>query len=263
MTSEEGTPLLQRFAALLYERERQAGRTPREAYHALKVANAMYISHAMQNMTGFCEYGNPDYGNRANAPVMLARFLKGKTIESPQRQPSQDNVSRRLRGFLCELGPMGKFLRKVTKPRHYVTAVWVDCPGYTKPLGYQDMALPALLEDAILQLERKWGISPVTNAPAGLFGDRKAGRLWRPTWYFQVVHIRSTRHLYSVLTKDHHVPVFQEVISLVALGADSMSTSSRAGPYRDVLGGFSTRDARTKLLPVVGQFPLYNLGCRD
>ncbi|TFB04639.1 hypothetical protein CCMA1212_004132 [Trichoderma ghanense] len=263
VTREAEADQLQGFARLIYEEKMEACGSTRDAYDVVEFVKVRYLQNAMNSMTAYCRYGNPDYTDQVNAAVMFSRFMRGETIENPQRQISAGDTNARLQSFLYELGMLGQSSRKATKARDYVIAVWVDCPNYNPPDEYKSMSLPALLEDAIVQLENNFGISPASNAPTGLFGNREGG-LWRPTTYLPEsvgsdTRESDTREIYGVLTKAHNVPVFEKSIPLVSLGPNSMSVSSRAAPYSEVFGNSSTADVLTCLRPLVAQFPLHIL----
>lgn len=264
VTRQEEAGQLQGFTRLIYEEKVEAGDSARDAYQAVLLARVRYLQNAMNSMTAYCRYGNPDYTKQVNAAVMLSYFLRGKTIESPQRQVSSEDVYGRLGSFLYQLAMLGKSSRKATKSRDYVIAVWVDCPGYKPPDKRKEMTLPVLLEDAIVQLERNFGISPASYAPAGLFGDRRWGGLWRPTTYLPASsyieeHVIDTRKIYGVLEDTHLVPIFKQSIPLVSLGQNSLSISSRAAPYSQIFGDSSTADVLTRLQPLVAQLSLHSL----
>lgn len=256
----EDVDQLEGFSYHLYMRMIRKGYTVREAFETLRIANSAYLSNAMDAMTVYCGYGNPDFDNQVDAVAMLSYFLCGSTIENPQTEVSRDNISDRLKNFFYDLSVLGKSARKATNERDYVIAVWVDCPGYEKPSGWRNQSLAKLLEDAILQLEYNFGVSPVSNAPAGLFGNTQGGGLWRPTAYIRDFTIRDARELYGVLTKSHHVYTFEGSIPLNAIGQhDSMSISSRSASYHHVFEGSTSSEVFKKLRPVVAGFPYYIL----
>jgi hypothetical protein len=251
---------LEGFSYLLYERIIREGCTAESAFKALQIANSMYLGNAMDAMTAYCGYGNPEFDNQINVSAMLSYFLRGDTIENPQFEVSRDDISARLKNFFYQLGILGQSARKATKQRDYVIAVWVDCPGYKKPSGWRDKPFAELLEDAILQLERNFGVSPVSNTPAGLFGNRQEGGLWRPTTYIGGSTVRDARELYGVLTRSHHVYVFEGSIPISSIGQhDSLSVSSRSASYERVFEGYTTSEVFTKLCPVVAEFPIHIL----
>ncbi|QKD50444.1 uncharacterized protein FOBCDRAFT_257831 [Fusarium oxysporum Fo47] len=258
VTREEEADQLQGFARMIYEEKVEAGGSTRDAYQEVAFARTGYLGNAMNSMTAYCRYGNPDYNTQVNAAIMLSRFMRGETIENPQRQVRQGDINGRLASFLYQLSKLGQSSRKATKAWDYVIAIWVDCPQYKPPNEHENMTLPALLEDAIIQLERNFGISPASNAPAGLFGNREGGGLWRPTTYLPESN-RDTRDIYGVLTEGHHIPVFENSIPLMSLGGNSLSLSSRARPYSQVFGNASTADVFTRLRPLVAQLSLHSL----
>jgi hypothetical protein len=118
------------------------------------------------------------------------------------------------------------------------------------------MDLPSLLEDAVLQLEKKLGVSPASNAPAGLFGNTEAGGLWRPTSYLPFSGHHDCRELYSVLNEHHELPVFEGSIPLISLGENLMSLSARSFAYTSIFRGWKTSDVIPVLQNVIDQFPV-------
>lgn len=116
---------------------------------------------------------------------ILIRFLRGETLTENVTDDALTEQQRLLR-FLTQASVVGSEQRSTTQERDLVLAIWPDCPRYEIPRGYKDMALPDLLEDAVLQLEHNWKVSFVTWKPSGLFttAQEPATRdalLWRPT----------------------------------------------------------------------------------
>lgn len=111
----------------------------------------------------------------------------------------------KVNGFLAQLDRLTKQRRVATQPRDYVLAVWVDCPGYKFLQAYRQMSLCLLLEDALLQLERRHGILLIANAPVGMFDAvQSEGLLWRPSRYLDLSGLdlsdpQSARDIYGVI----------------------------------------------------------------
>ncbi|KAI1204980.1 uncharacterized protein F4807DRAFT_296579 [Annulohypoxylon truncatum] len=141
---------------------------------------------------------------------VFTRFLCGEELVDTSKSNSDMTEEQKLRRFFLLLNTIMANNRNTTDERDLVVAVWVDCPRYALPLNYKQMGLYELMEDAVCQLENKWGISLVTTAPAGLFSDpakpsdgsSPSSFLWRPTHYMPTTNnsrINNTKKAYANL----------------------------------------------------------------
>ena len=249
--SEDDIESLGAYSRLLFERNLEHQYSRADAYRAVQVANVFFLSSAADAIADYLPHNSPE-----SAAAGLARFLLGDTIDNQQPLYSREDVYGRCNRFLSQLGKLGKSSRKATNHWDYVTSVWVDCPGYNIPPDYKAMELPALLEHAILQLEKNVGISPTSNAPAGLFGDRGNGGLWRPTTSLKLSDVLTARDIYGVLSPAHYVPVFEGSIPLISFGERSMPLSSTSNEYTRIFYDWKTADVLATLQNIFAQVPV-------
>lgn len=125
---------------------------------------------------------------------ILLQFLRGETLtETLDNRNLTDQ--QRLYRFLRQISVIGSERRFTTQDQDLVLAIWPDCPRYRIPSDYRIRPLPDLLEDAMLQLEQKWGVSFVTYQPSGLFTGSElqnveTALLWRPTKTVPPINLR-------------------------------------------------------------------------
>ena len=143
----------------------------------------------LQANTSLTLWGNlhasPEDFAESSREFRAIRFMRGDVLWHTR---SSDWQADELNRFLYLLNRLPWMKRSTTQPRDLVIAVWTDCPKYELPPSYKLMTLPALLEDAIVQLERNWGISPVVSVPSALIDDSyspETDRFWRPTGYLK------------------------------------------------------------------------------
>ncbi|KAG9603335.1 hypothetical protein KCU77_g1816, partial [Aureobasidium melanogenum] len=94
--------------------------------------------------------------------------------------------------------------RATSQPRDYVLAVWPDCPGYKVPeerSGEKPMSLAELLEDAITQMEKNFGLSISVSIPAGILGFNDCTGLWRPKRYLDEVSVTMASDVYGMVKR--------------------------------------------------------------
>ncbi len=253
--NEEQRGSLGRFATLLYQERLKEGFSTALAYQDIEAANYMFLRSATAAMTGYCAYDQyAAHSDTAMEPV-LVRFLSGGAIENKQPVPQDRPVHERLRTFLYQLAQFGESRRRATKARDYVTSVWADCPGYVIPENYRTLSLPALLEDAIVQMERNFGSSVTSTAPAGLFGMDEASGLWRPTASMEVRDELDASQVYGAVLKQFKpVPVYRKAIPIHSLGDSAMSISSRVREYGRHFEGQTTAQVFIAMQRVVQQW---------
>ena len=120
----------------------------------------------------------------------LFDFMLGDTLDV-QRWPDSRSEAQsadidirnnwELRRFLYQLSRVTRIPRKATKQRDYVLSIWVDCPGYRVPCGFQNMTARDLLKDALQQFMDNHQIVIATHAPMGLFGiGGRDSHFWAP-----------------------------------------------------------------------------------
>lgn len=162
-------------------------------------------------------------------------------MESKQPSNADDDDQAKIQAFLGKLARLGANRRVATKERDYVVAVWVDCPSYILPAEYKSMSLPSLLDDAIGQLEKNFGATPVSTAPAGLFEECLQGSgLWRPSIYVRPGSIESSETIYGVLSTSAIIALNEKGFRLNRLTGETTALSKVAQPYEQVFQGMNT-----------------------
>jgi hypothetical protein len=238
------------YANLLFKKKKEKGYSPDDAFYAVKSANSFFLGTAATDVREYLPLESED-----KVAVAFAQFLLGEVIENKQPLYDQEDIQGRLEAFLSQLGRLSRLSRKATNLWDYVISVWVDCPGYEVPPDPKAMSIQELLEDAITQLERKLGLSPASYAPAGLFGVRDAGALWRPTADLDLPLHFSTRHIYGALCPSHSVPVYQGSIPIQSIGQPCMPLSARSEDYIHKFDSWNTAAVFDALRRITEQFP--------
>lgn len=150
---------------------------------------------------------------------MLRAFLLGHPLERSSRKKKEylvENDFVRLQYFLSSLCSLsqGAGSRSATEACDYVAAVWIECPRYQLPVDYKSRAFPDLLEDAVMQLERNFGHTPMVSFPAELSGDPATSQAnhWRPSTYVRELSLVNANTIYG--------PLMGSAASLIALNRD-------------------------------------------
>jgi Heterokaryon incompatibility protein (HET) len=205
-----------------------------------KVATAT-LSVVQSNLrrAALTEYIGGSYFENVNEDLHFfefVQFLAGETIERVG-DPDLMSEGNRFGRFFHSLGYLRASVRTSTQVRDYVNAVWVDCPDYQIPVNNKTMDLPALLEDALAQLQANHMISVVTAAPAGLLGSTHGTGLWKPSLYLPKTSIKNSAQIYGTLTRPFKpVSVTRDgTIPLRFTGAGYFALSSKADDYEDQL----------------------------
>jgi hypothetical protein len=185
------------FARQIFEQAVSEGLTCTHALAKIVMNRDMGWRNALLATEDYLVQAGPRTLGRYTAMKTLNQFLAGQTLNS-DRQVAEDAVTA-VNRFCSRLSGLGRTRRFATKQRDYVLAVWVDCPKYILPRNFKALSLPLLLEDAILQLEKNFGMSIPVSAVAGLFGSREASALWRPSRYLDQVKVSHVRQVYGAV----------------------------------------------------------------
>ena len=168
------------------------------------------------------------------------------------------DIEKRLRDFFAQIGWLGSLQRAATQQRDYVAAVWVDCPGHILPIRLKKMSLSELLEDALCQIEQKFGLSFAVCAPSGLFGAFQRGALWQPSQYLDHVETNTARDVYGILSWARNEPIKLDKnghVSLQHLGAGGMARSRAASEYRALFQGIGVNYVTVFMKKVIQHWP--------
>ena len=177
----------------------------RAVQHKMNGASLIASAELGDAMDEFCRRpGAEKKDTTYSIKTMILRFLSGESIGSEISQEDNLKNSQSIPYFLHRLYSMSTRRMSSTHDRDHVAAVWVDCPKYVLPLQYKTMGLALLLEDAVKQLEKNFGVSIATTVPAGLFGPQEPSFLWRPSLYLDEFSIKTTAESYGVISRCLH-----------------------------------------------------------
>ncbi|KAG9844093.1 hypothetical protein KCU98_g7256, partial [Aureobasidium melanogenum] len=164
---------------------------------------------------------------------------------------SEDLEQIHIRRFLHQLERMRFSSREATQARDLVVAVWVDCPKYLLPETYKHTSLPHLLDDAVAQLERNYGISLVTSIPRGLFGAVEQPFFWRPSTHLQrQPAVQNIKQVYGAILSALHPYAFEcfpngdtKNIAILSSGPLETTQGTTFQDYEEVFSKCSCEDA--------------------
>jgi hypothetical protein len=165
--------------------------------------------------------------------IPITQFLLGYSIQSISPDSESD-----LTRFYYNMKDLSHSGRAATETRDYVTAIWVDCPGYQIPINYKSMDLPYLLEDAVKQFEKNHRHTFVVQCPLGLFSDVGPSALWRPSRYLSADGITESWQVYAAIPESMTVlPITPEgAIALHMRNARAEAITHRSSDYYSILG---------------------------
>ncbi|KAI9766966.1 MAG: hypothetical protein M1839_004657 [Geoglossum umbratile] len=186
--AEEGRKLIER------SKERWAEASDK---NATGIVGGAQTSLLLTAMTAFKEYNgqsNYEAGNDTLAFGKALRFFAGEEVERVVDLGTMDGGSQ-LEWFIYSLGNLRQSGRTSTQARDYINSVWVDCPGFQFPSDYKAMDPPALLGDALAQLQANHNLTVVTAIPAGLLGSASGTGIWKPSLYLPKSSVKDAAHV--------------------------------------------------------------------
>ena len=151
---------------------------------------------------------NSEMWSNDSASSAYARLLSGQSIQKHvppfwQRLDLLQAVT-----FINKtLSDSMELWRQATKKQDYVLAVWVDCPGYYIPRGYDGMSMEQLFQNALQQLKWRWNLSIISPVPCGLFQNVDTSLLWEPWHYLSYSPISSTHSIYRPIALSRLVQI--------------------------------------------------------
>jgi hypothetical protein len=226
------------------------------ALAATTTLTAVQFNYFKAAVDAFKQYlGRYDNGIESEkfACFKVLQFFAGETIESGLGAPNLTDEKVQLRRFLEGLGRLRTSARTSTQARDYVNSVWVDCPKFQVPVKYKMMDLPALIDDALFQLQGNHEATIATAAPAGLFGCKSGTALWKPSLYLLKAAIENEAQVYGpILYPFEPVCATKEgMIPLRFTGAGYLSLSSMAVDYESQCSRLSTHYMFDKMSHIV------------
>lgn len=230
---------LQPYLALTFKKSLESGGSRSSAIRA--IGNSITTT-SVPGIQAVSDYTNTL--GQMSAASNLCRFFSGTKLERAQQLGSDGDVRAKVHTFMEQLVRLGAARRVATQERDYVVAVWVDCPGYVLPSNYKAMGLPALLDNAVWQLENNFRASPIVTAPTGIFGGcLESSGLWRPSRYIQRLSVKSTGTVYGVLSTQSVIAPSGKGFQLDRWIVGTTALSRVAQPYQQMFGSRSTATA--------------------
>ena len=245
------------FARQVYQRAVSTEITNTHALAKVKLKHDKAWHNTVLAFEDFLSKNIPRTYGRYYAIDTLCRFLLGEPLEFIHGGSRDAVISEedRLRKFASRLSGVGWVQRSATRPRDYVLAVWIDCPRYVVPKEYATMSLLNLMEDAILQLERNFGMTVPVTAFAGLFGSPRQSAFWQPTHYLPDLEVQHTRHVYGPVVSDCPLlPIAKPAAVSLNVYNPRLGRSKNTMPFVDFVDGKTAVEILDFVRHIVGRW---------
>lgn len=209
-----------------------------EAWSAFRQAKQDGIDHLDRAIMGFYMRKDVDglLAGITDHMMLITKFILGETLQREKTEVEDILIFEDM-----------KSAHKASVLEDFVLAVMPAFPGYQVPNDWNNMDVPALLDDGLAQYEDKKRQIRISQLPQGLFEVRAASMRCKPSLYLDANKIADLGHVYGALRSSEYHPLLMKPIPHVMLKLREGSHTPRMASsmtYKAAFGDKSSSDAQ-------------------